>query len=205
MYSKDDKILTEGTIMVKTIRSFLEEVGGLSFDNGDFWVVRDKFRDDEIQAFVNCFLPGTEILRNGKNGAPVALKGMADDNKGTTGSEEIDFHGLQLYDFSDATGEWVVVTFPDLETLEKHLLSEAGYLNFYSTQMFVFEDGVHKPFEIMFNGDNDTVIGIDKDQFEVPLDIPRLQGRIWVRWMDPEELKMPTDEDIEAYKRSIGR
>lgn len=191
--------------MIRTIKDFLEEVGGLSFNNGDFWAVRDKFRDQEIDAFVKCFLPGTQILRDGKNGAPVTLKGMADEDRGTTGAEEIDFHGLQLYDFSDTTGEWIVVTFPDLPTLEKHLLSEAGYLNFYSTQMFVFEDGVHKPFEIMFNGDNDTVIGIDKDQFDVPLDIERMQDRIWVRWRDPEELRDLTDEDVEAYKRSIGR
>ena len=191
--------------MIRTNKDFLEEVGGLSFNNGDFWAVRDKFRDQEIDAFVKCFLPGTQILRDGKNGAPVTLKGMADEDRGTTGTEEIDFHGLQLYDFSDTTGEWVVVTFPDLASLEKHLLSEAGYLNFYSTQMFVFEDGVHKPFEIMFNGDNDTVIGIDKDQFDVPLDIERMQDRIWVRWRDPEELRDLTDEDVEAYKRSIGR
>ena len=191
--------------MIRTIKDFLEEVGGLSFNNGDFWAVRDKFRDQEIDAFVKCFLPGTQILRDGKNGAPVTLKGMADEDRGTTGTEEIDFHGLQLYDFSDTTGEWVVVTFPDLASLEKHLLSEAGYLNFYSTQMFVFEDGVHKPFEIMFNGDNDTVIGIDKDQFDVPLDIERMQDRIWVRWRDPEELRDLTDEDVEAYKRCMGR
>ena len=118
--------------MIRTLRDFLEEVGGLSYDNGDFWAVRDKFRDREIQAFVDCFLPGTQILRDGKNGAPVAMKGLADDNKGATGDEELDFHGLQLYDFSDTTGEWVVVTFPDLESLEKHLLSEAGYLNLVS-------------------------------------------------------------------------
>lgn len=191
--------------MVRTIRDFLEEVGGLSYDYGDFWAVRDKFRDNEIQEFVNCFLKGTEILRDGKNGAPVTLKGMADDDKGTVGTEEIDFHGYQLYDFSDTTGEWVVVTLPSLEALEKHLLSEAGYLNFYSTQMLVFEDGVFKPFEIMFNGDNDTVISLDKDQFDTPLEIDKLQGRIWVRWMDPEELRPLTDEDVEEYKRSIGR
>ena len=94
--------------MIRTLRDFLEEVGGLSYDNGDFWAVRDKFRDREIQAFVDCFLPGTQILRDGKNGAPVAMKGLADDNKGATGEEELDFHGLQLYDFSDTTGEWVV-------------------------------------------------------------------------------------------------
>ena len=67
--------------MIRTLRDFLEEVGGLSFDNGDFWAVRDKFRDQEIQEFVKCFLPGTQILRDGKNGAPVAMKGLADDNK----------------------------------------------------------------------------------------------------------------------------
>ena len=76
--------------MIRTLRDFLEEVGGLSFDNGDFWAVRDKFRDQEIQEFVKCFLPGTQILRDGKNGAPVAMKGLADDNKGATGDEELD-------------------------------------------------------------------------------------------------------------------
>ena len=71
--------------------------------------------------------------------------------------------------------------------------------------MLVFEDGQYKPFEIMFNGDNDTVIGIDKDQVDAPLDIKGLQGRIWVRWMDLSEVQPLTDEDVEAYKRSIGR
>ena len=71
--------------------------------------------------------------------------------------------------------------------------------------MLVFENGQYKPFEIMFNGDNDTVIGIDKDQFDAPLDIQRLQGRIWVRWMDLSEVQPLTDEDVEAYKRSIGK
>lgn len=72
-------------------------------------------------------------------------------------------------------GDWMVVTFPNLEALEKHLLSEAGALNVYSSDMLVFEDGVFKPFEIMFNGDNDTVIPIDKDNFDTPLDIKAMQ------------------------------
>ena len=113
--------------MIRTLRDFLEEVGGLSYDNGDFWAVRDKFRDREIQAFVDCFLPGTQILRDGKNGAPVAMKGLAYDNKGDTGEEELAFHGLQLYDFSDTTGEWVVVPFPDLESLEKSIERQANF------------------------------------------------------------------------------
>ena len=71
--------------------------------------------------------------------------------------------------------------------------------------MLVFEDGEYKPFEIMFNGDNDTVIPIDKDNFDTPLDIKAMQGRIWVRWMDPKELEPLTDEEVEAYRKSIGK
>lgn len=191
--------------MIKTLKDFWYELGAISYDNGDYASVRSKFRDNELDAFVKCFLPGTEILRDGKNGAPVALQGTAEEDKGATGAEEIDFHGYQLFDYSESDGKWLVITLPDLETLEKHLLSEAGYLNFYSTEMYVFEDGVYKPFEIMFNGDYDTVVPIDKDQFDSPIDVKGMQGRIWVRWMDPDELKPLTDEQVEAYKRSIGR
>ena len=191
--------------MVKTLEEFLTEVGTLSYDNGDFWIVRTKFRENEIKEFVQCYLPGTEILKDGKNGEPVALKGIADDNKGATGKEEIDFHGLQLYDVSDADGKWMVVTFPTLEKLEEYLISEAGYLNFYSTQMFVFEDGEYKPFEIMFNGDNNTVVSVDKDLMDAPLDIAAMKDRLWVRWMDLSETEPLTDAQVEAYKRSIGK
>ena len=191
--------------MIRTLKDFWYELGTLSYDSGDYALIRSKFRDNEIDAFVKCFLPGTEILRDGKDGAPVALKGVADDNKGMTGNEEIDFHGYQLFDYSDSDGKRVVITLPTLEALEQHLTGEAGALNFYSTEMYVFEDGVFKPFEIMFNGDNDTVVPIDKDQMDSPLDIKGMQGRLWVRWMDPEELKPLTDEQVEAYKRSIGK
>lgn len=191
--------------MVKTLKEFLYELGSLSYDNGDFAIVKDKLKEKEVNSFVDCFLPGTEILSDGKNGKPLALKGSANANKGATGEEQLEFTGLQLYDYSDSDGNWYVVTLPSLEKLEAYLLSEAGYLNFYSTQMFVFENGMEKPFEIMFNGDNDTVVGIDKDAMDAPLDIPALQGRIWVRWRDPEELKPLTDADVAAYKKSIGK
>lgn len=191
--------------MIKTLNEFLTEIAGISYDASDYGIIRSKFRDLEIKNFVSKFVPGAEILKDGKNGAPVVLKGKAEDDKGTTGAEEIDFHGLQLFDYSDTKGDWVVVTFPDIEALEKHLLGEGGALNFFSSEIMVFEDGVYKPFEIMFNGDNNTVIPIDIDNMEDPLDIPALQGRIWVRWMDPEELKPLTDEQVEAYKRSIGK
>lgn len=194
--------------MIKTLREFLNDVASISFDTSDYGMIsqiRSQFRTNEINNFVNAFVPGAEILKDGKNGAPVAIKGKADDDKGTTGAEEIDFHGFQLFDYADGKGDWMVVTFPDLPSLEKHLLSEAGALNFYSTEMIVFEDGVYKPFEIMFNGDNDTVVPIDKDQIDAPLDIAAMQGRIWVRWMSAEELEPLTDEQVEAYKRSIGK
>ena len=194
--------------MIKTLRQFWNEVAEISYDSSDYGVIaqiRSQFRTNEINNFVNAFVPGTEILKDGKNGAPVVMKGKADDNKGMTGNEEIDFHGLQLFDYSDMKGDWMVVTFPDLETLEKHLLSEGGALNIYSSDMIVFEDGVYKPFQIMFNGDHDTVIPIDPDAFDQPLDVAAIQGRIWVRWMDPKELEPLTDEEVEAYRRSIGK
>lgn len=196
--------------MIKTLNEFWNEVATICYDNSEYGMVamvRSQYRKNEIASFVNRFLPGTELLKDGKNGAPVAMKGKADDNKGMTGTEEIDFHGLQLFDYSDMDGTWMLVTFPNMETLEKHLLSEGGYLNFYSTDMLVFEDGVYKPFQIMFNGDNDTVIPIDKDSLslDTPLDIAGLQGRIWVRWLTPEDLAPLTDEQVEAYKRSIGK
>lgn len=194
--------------MIKTLKEFWNEVATISYDTSDYGVIaqiRSQYRTNEINNFVNAFVPGTEILKDGKNGAPVVMKGKADENKGMTGEEEIDFHGLQLFDYSDMKGDWMVVTFPDLETLEKHLLSEGGALNIYSSDMIVFEDGVYKPFQIMFNGDHDTVIPIDPASFDQPLDIAAMQGRIWVRWMDPKELEPLTDEEVEAYRRSIGR
>ena len=194
--------------MIKTLRDFWLEVASISYDSSDYGMIaqiRSQFRTNEINSFANAFVPGTEILKDGKNGAPVVMKGKADDDKGMTGAEEIDFQGLQLFDYSDMKGDWMVVTFPDLESLEKHLLSEGGALNIYSSDMIVFEDGVYKPFQIMFNGDHDTVIPIDPDSFDTPLDIAAMQGRIWVRWMDPKELEPLTDEEVAEYRRSIGR
>ena len=194
--------------MIKTLKEFWTEVATISYDTSDYGVIaqiRSQYRTNEINNFVNAFVPGTEILKDGKNGAPVVMKGKADANNGMTGAEEIDFHGLQLFDYSDMKGDWMVVTFPDLASLEKHLLSEGGALNIYSSDMIVFEDGVYKPFQIMFNGDHDTVIPLDPDSFDTPLDINAMQGRIWVRWMDPKELEPLTDEEVEAYRRSIGR
>ena len=194
--------------MIKTLKEFWNEVAEISYDSSDYGMIhqiRNQFRTTEINNFVNSFVPGAEIMKDGKNGAPVVMKGKADDNKGMTGNEEIDFHGLQLFDYSDLKGDWMVVTFPDLESLEKHLLSEAGALNFSSTETLVFEDGIYKPFQIMFNGDHDTVIPIEKNSYDTPLDINGMQGRIWVRWMDPKELEPLTDEEVEAYRRSIGR
>jgi hypothetical protein len=194
--------------MIKTLKEFWNEVAEISYESSDYGIVhqiRNQFKTTEINNFVNSFIPGTEILKDGKNGTPVAMRGKSDDNKGMTGNEEIDFHGLQLFDYSDLKGDWMVVTFPNLESLEKHLLSEAGALNFSSTETLVFEDGVYKPFQIMFNGDNDTVIPIEKNSYDTPMDIVGMQDRIWVRWMDPKELEPLTDEEVEAYRRSIGR
>ena len=107
--------------MVKTLSEFWNEVASICYDSSDYGIiaqVRSQFRTNEINKFVNAFIPGTEILKDGKNGTPVAMKGKADDDKGASGNEEIDFHGLQLFDYSDMKGDWMVVTFPNLEALE---------------------------------------------------------------------------------------
>ncbi len=49
--------------MIRTLKDFWYELGTLSYDSGDYALIRSKFRDNEIDAFVKCFLPGTEILR----------------------------------------------------------------------------------------------------------------------------------------------
>lgn len=185
--------------MVKTLNDFFYELGNLSYDRGDSRVTKNNIREKEVKNFVQYFVPGAEVLSNGKDGKPVVLRGVAEQDMGTDGATEIDFHGFQLYDYADSDGKWMIVTFDTKEALEQHLTGEAGYLNAYSSQMFVFEDGVERPFEMMFNGDNDAVIGIDKDQFDTPLDIAALQGRIWVRWMDPKELDPLTDAEVAAY------
>lgn len=188
-----------------TLKEFFDELGALSYDNGDYAVIRNRFRDNEIKSFIDCFLPGTEIISDGKNGKPLLLKGAANTDKGAAGKEEIELTGYHLYDYSDADGNWVLISFQDLNTLEKHLLSPAGYLNFYSTQMFVFKDGIEQPFEIMFHGDNDTVISIDKDQMDTPFELEKLQDKISVRWKSPEELLPLSDEDVAAYRESLGK
>lgn len=83
--------------MVKTLSEFWNEVASICYDSSDYGIiaqVRSQFRTNEINKFVNAFIPGTEILKDGKNGTPVAMKGKADDDKGASGNEEIDFPRL---------------------------------------------------------------------------------------------------------------
>ncbi|WP_317856319.1 hypothetical protein [Chakrabartyella piscis] len=189
--------------MITTIKEFLFDLATIAYDNGDYRMVQNAFRDKEINGFVEIFLAGTEIVMDGKEGKPLILKGIANDDKGTTGAEEIELCGYQLFDYSDTDGNWYVISFLNKEKVEEYLLSEAGYLNFYSTQMFVFLDGKVQYFEIMFDGDGGTTIPIDKDQIDMPLDISAMAGRIWVRWIAPEELAPLTDEDVAAFLKSL--
>lgn len=189
--------------MIKTLEQFFFDLASVSYDNGDYRVVQNAFRDKEIKGFVETFMAGTEIVMNGKDGKPLMMKGLAKDDKGATGAEEIELSGYQLYDYSDTDGNWYVVSFPNKEKLEEYLLGEGGYLNFYSTQMFVFLDGVVQYFEIMFNGEDGAVIAIDKDQIDTPLDIAAMKDKIWVRWIASEELEPLTDEQVAAYLKSL--
>ncbi len=189
--------------MIKTLEQFFFDLASVSYDNGDYRTVQNGFRDKEIKGFVETFMAGTEIIMDGKNGKPLMMKGLAEDNKGATGTEEIELSGYQLYDYSDTDGNWYVVSFSNQEKLEEYLLGEGGYLNYYSTQMFVFLEGELQYFEIMFNGDNGAVIPIDKDQFDTPLDISAMSGKIWVKWLSSDEVEPLTDEQVAAYLKSL--
>ena len=69
------KVDMEVIEMVKTLSEFWHEVASICYDSSDYGIiaqVRSQFRTNEINKFVNAFIPGTEILKDGKNGAPVA-------------------------------------------------------------------------------------------------------------------------------------
>ena len=172
----------------KTLRQFLEEVGSYTYDHGDYGVVRNTKKDEEVENFVRSYLAGTEILKNGKDGTLVVVRGKAGEDKGATGNEELFFHGFQVYNLSGQIGDWVVLTFKTIEELEEHIISEAGYLNIYCTEMLVFENGEIKPFEVIFSGDNDITLVVDKERFDEPLDIKRMneENRLSVNWDIPE-------------------
>jgi len=168
----------------KTLRQFLEEVGAYTYEHGDYGVIRNTKKEEEVEEFVRAYLSGTEILKNGKDGTPVVISGKVGENKGVTGEEEIFFNGFQVYNLSAQTGDWVVLTFKTIKELEEHIIGEAGYLNIYCTEMLVFENGEIKPFEILFAGENDITLVVDKERFDEPLDIKRMneEKRLSVNW-----------------------
>ena len=56
--------------MIKTLREFWQEVAEICYDTSDYGVIaqiRSQYRTNEINKFVNSFIPGTEILKDGKN------------------------------------------------------------------------------------------------------------------------------------------
>ncbi len=179
--------------MEKTLRVFLEELGSYCYDHGDYNVIKNTNKAEEVKNFVDCYIKGAEVIKNGENGQPLFVKGKANEDKGSTGDEKLFFHGYQLYDMTGQTGEWVIATFPSKAELEKHILSEGGYLNIYCTEMLVFLDGVLQPFEVQFFGDNQKYISIDKDLFDEELDIKGMQDRISVKWLPIE-----TEEEVVA-------
>jgi len=78
--------------MVKTLSEFWNEVASICYDSSDYGIiaqVRSQFRTNEINKFVNAFIPGTEILKDGKNGTPVAMKGKADDDKAQAATRKL--------------------------------------------------------------------------------------------------------------------
>lgn len=189
--------------MQTTLREFFTDIANISYELGDFASIQNHYKDEQITKFLDCFIKGAEVVANGENKTAVAIKGVAEDDKGTTGDEPLNLHDFQLYDYSDTDGKWFIVTFFDLPSLEKYLISEAGYLNYYSTQMLVFENGVIKPFEILFHGNHGKTIIVDKDQINSPLELEKMQEQLEVRWLTPEDLLPVTDEQVEAFKKSL--
>ncbi len=191
--------------MQKTLREFFTDIANISYELGDFALIQNHYKDEQIDKFLDCFIKGAEIVSNGENNRPVAIKGIAEDDKGTTGEEIVHLHDFQLYDYSDADGKWFIVTFFDLPSLEKYLLSEAGFLNYYSTQMLVFENGVIKPFDILFHGNHNKTVILDKDQINAPLDIEKMQDKLEIQWLTPEDMLPLTDEEVEEYKKTLEK
>lgn len=172
----------------KTLKQLLTEIGTYCYDHGDYCVIQNTIKEKEIQKFLDCYVPGTEILKDGKNGTSVALRGKAEEQKGATGEEELSCHGFLLYDLSGQTGEWVIAPFESLEKLEDHILSDAGYLNVYCTDMLAIIDGEIKPFEIHFEGNNDKTIVLDKDIIDNDFDLKAMRPKLSLHWITEEEL-----------------
>ncbi|NLK36557.1 MAG: hypothetical protein GX299_00520 [Epulopiscium sp.] len=174
-------------LRTKTLREFLQQVAEYSYDHGDYNVIKDTIKEKEVEKFVESYIAGAEILKDGKDGKPVTIRGKAGDDKGSTGDEVLFCHDYLLYDLTGQSGEWVVVTFTSLEDVEKHIISEGGYLNVYCTEMIVMKDGVIQPFEILFTGDNDITVVLDKDIIDEETDLKGMQSRLSVRWLPLEE------------------
>lgn len=170
-------------LRTKTLRGLLQEFAEYSYDHGDYNVIKDTVKEKEVENFVESYIAGVEILKDGKDGKPVTIRGKAGEDKGSTGDEVLFCHDYLLYDLTGQSGEWIVVTFSSLEDVEKHIVSEGGYLNVYCTEMIVMKDGVITPFEILFAGDNDITVVVDKDIIDEETDLKGMQSRLSVRWL----------------------
>lgn len=165
-----------------TLKQLLTDIGSYLYDHGDYNVIRDTDKNTEVKKYVDAYLPGATILKNGLDGNPLVIKGKASENTGVTGAEEICLHGYQLYDMTGSTGEWVIATFRDKEAIEKHILSPGGYLNVYCSDMLAFKDGEIQPFDILFAGEDENTIVLDKDIIDEEFDIEAMQSRISISW-----------------------
>ena len=166
----------------KTLRQLLEEIGDYLYDNGDYNVIKNTDKKAEVKKFVDAYLSGAKILKDGLEGKPLIIKGKAGENSGVTGEEPVCCHDYQIYDMTGSTGEWVIATFADKEAVEKHILSPGGYLNIYCSDMLAIKDGVIQPFEILFAGDDEKTIVLDKDILDEDYDIEGLLARVSINW-----------------------
>lgn len=169
---------------IKTVKQLLTEIAAYSYDNGDWEVIKNTNREEEINTFVSSCLLGCEVVKDGKDGKAVTIKGTKNEIKKVTGEEELFCHDYLMYDLTGHTGEWVVVTFHTLEEVEQYMIGEGGYLNVYCTEMIIFENGVIKPFDMLFQGDDGEDIVLDKDRIDETYDIGAMKERLSVRWKE---------------------
>lgn len=167
---------------IKTVKQLLQEIGSYSYDNGDWNVIKDTNKEKEVHDFVESYLKECEVISSGQDEENVTMKGVTGKRGNATGEETIICHDYLLYDLTGHTGDWQIVTFKDIKELEKHIISAGGYLNVFCTEMIILKDGIIKPFDIVFSGNNDMDIVIDKDQIDETFDIEKMKEKLSVHW-----------------------